>query len=439
MFTQKYEASDRNGNLVEIEPVELSCSSDEDDFDDDIDQEEHCAMNFEEFMKQIQDTGTSKAREGSPHKKGSKSKKSKDIESKHDRKVKDDTCSSPKRKAFSKRSHSAGDFRARPEDQKKEKKPIKLSRSASNRFIRYDSLPLVVEVYEADAGSPSPSFKDSPRKQRFVYDGSPEIEATPEQNDQGLSATSGSSEESHSKSRQASVESGTTEGTFPKSTSISSLSSMTDGDRRRSADSVALKSSFDSDYDLINSPNHSVMKLCSPPGRRTDGDKPGEETAKDQVPEEYESNCGEKKEEGSETPKTPTKEELADSKDTTENTSIHSTGDKATELEEENPEGSLSAAQMSTPRKNKESIEIANLTKKFCMKQEEVLKSAEEVLSSASQLSEIQNHIDKLEQVLNSLERKVAGEGSSMSSFESDEIYTPPPSPNTASVSINTY
>ncbi|XP_071823371.1 uncharacterized protein [Apostichopus japonicus] len=459
MFTQKYEASDRNGNLVEIEPVELSCSSDEDDFDDDIDQEEHCAMNFEEFMKQIQDTGTSKAREGSPHKKGSKSKKSKDMESKHDRKVKDDSCSSPKRKAFSKRSHSAGDFRARPEDQKKEKKPVKLSRSASNRFIRYDSLPLVVEVYEADAGSPSPSFKDSPRKQRFVYDGSPEIEATPEQNDQGLSATSGSSEESHSKSRQASVESGTTEGTFPKSTSISSLSSTTDGDRRRSADSVALKSSFDSDYDLINSPNHSVMKLCSPPGRRTDGDKPGEGDSKgspedcsedaphgnmgdrrqlslvkqDQVPEEYESNCGEKKEERSGTPKTQTEEELADCNDTTENTSIDSTGDKGTELEEENPEGSLSAAQMSTPRKNKESIEIANLTKKFCMKQEEVLKSAEEVLSSASQLSEIQNHIDKLEQVLNSLERKVAGEGSSMSSFESDEIYTPPPSPNTAS------
>ncbi|KAJ8019893.1 Rab effector MyRIP [Holothuria leucospilota] len=466
VFTQKYEASDRNGNLVEIEPVELSCSSDEDGFDEDIDQEENCAMNFEEFMKQIQGTGSSKSKEASPQRKGPKSKKSKDKskDGKEEKKIpqsKDDASSSPKRKALSKRSHSAGDFRAQHQDdaEKKEKRPVKLSRSASNRFIRYDSLPLVVEVYEADASSPSPSFKDSPSKLRFVYDSGPESESTPEQNGKGLllvsSSTSGSSEaESQSKSRQASVESGTTEGTFPNSTSISSLSSMTDGDRRKSADSVALKSSFDSDIDLINSPNHSFVRLGggmetplkSESGmaeRQTEDLQEGQDFShgaflfgeRRQLSLVKQSQVSEEPEVNSEV-KTQPNEDDEKKRVTSKDQEGKPPKEEAEGWEEtsEVPVAPSSSPKSSpaTPRKSKESIEIANLTKKFCMKQEEVLRSAEEVLSSASQLSEIQSHIDKLEKVLNSLERKVVGETSSISSVDSVEIITPPPSPNAA-------
>lgn len=271
----------------------------------------------------------------------------------------------------------------------------------------------MVEVYEADASSPSPSFKDSPSKLRFVYDSGPENESPPEQNGKGLlpvsSSTSGSSEaESQSKSRQASVESGTTEGTFPNSTSISSLSSMADGDRRKSADSVALKSSFDSDIDLINSPNHSLVRLGggmeaplkSESGiaeRQTEDLQEGQDFShgaslfgerrqlslvkQSQVSEEPDGNSevktqpNEDDEKGRVTCKDEecklSKEEVEDWEETSEVPAAPSSSPKSSPA---------------TPRKSKESIEIANLTKKFCMKQEEVLRSAEEVLSSASQV-----------------------------------------------------
>ena len=161
-------------------------------------------------------------------------------------------------RSFYKRSRSSDDFRsirdgdpAEDPGSNSDSEEIKVKskgkshrngKFTSNRFIRYDSLPLVVEVYEADSNSPSFSPVEY-NKSRFIYDSGQDSES-PNDNkgsprhkvhNQGVSgkqrqSTKASKAESINQARQTSVES--TDSTLPKSTPMSSGPTTPDWDRK---------------------------------------------------------------------------------------------------------------------------------------------------------------------------------------------------------------
>ncbi|XP_071505685.1 uncharacterized protein [Diadema antillarum] len=182
-------------------------------------------------------------------------------------------------RSFYKRSRSSDDFRAmRDVDQSEdpgsnsdgeESKAKTKSQSgsrgkfSSNRFIRYDSLPLVVEVYEADSNSPSFSPIEFNRS-RFIYDSGQDSESANESKDSPKRQApshaktgkrphtkNGHSTGNSRQSRQTSVESSTTESTLPKSTPISSGPTTPDSDRKRQDSHATISSESEYSPDAV--------------------------------------------------------------------------------------------------------------------------------------------------------------------------------------------
>ncbi|XP_041467384.1 uncharacterized protein LOC121417713 [Lytechinus variegatus] len=256
-LTGKVENAEDEWKLSEAEKTNLSRSSSEDTLKSDEDEEGlgPRELSMEEFLDQIQTRTTSMTEE----------EESKYEDEEQDPSIKsfqdgEEGCASREEelenrdhvslnlefhpRSFYKRSRSSDDFRnMRDEDHnddpgsnsdgedtkaKSKGKHHRNGKFNSNRFIRYDSLPLVVEVYEADSNSPSFSPSDVTRS-RFVYDS--QDSESPNRGSPKRQVFSPSKSGKHNQpkkskdvgqSRQTSVESTTTESTLPKSTPISS-------------------------------------------------------------------------------------------------------------------------------------------------------------------------------------------------------------------------
>ena len=376
--------------------------------------------------------------------------------------------------------------------------------SPTNRFIRYDSLPLVVEVCEAEYTSPSHQVSDFRRLsiEYGMYDNTGSSDRSRKHRNRRMDwqrKFSPKNSQDDNDARQPSVESTTTEDTLPKSTSLSSAPTTPESDKWR-RDSQALISSeneslSDSTKDHQKSPEKDINRLLSlslksadtkkediPDNRLSDKTTSNDkqetnDTNEVQVTRAFgkmklmrsnravdeeitekglEINCNESKEdekqeqenkdsvEDSDDNKTPTNSDSFTLEKETEHsveTSEKSVETDKVESHNENtqcegvemdcsstkvlsPPTNLSATSSapstscspsptsstsatsgqkashlplktppSSPRtspsncRRKENLEIANLTKKVSMKQEEVLHSAEDVLSSANQVS----------------------------------------------------
>lgn len=282
-LTGKVEHTEDEWKVSEAEKTNLSRSSSEDTLKSDDDEEEGLGpreLSMEEFLDQIQTRSSSMTEE-----EGSKYEDEEELEQDPSSKSFQDGeggCASREEesenrdhvslnlefhpRSFYKRSRSSDDFRTmRDEDQnddpgsnsdgedtkaKSKGKHHRNGKLTSNRFIRYDSLPLVVEVYEADSNSPSFSPNDVSRS-RFVYDsqdsespnrGSPKRQMF-------SPSKSGKHNQPKKNSRQMSVESTTTESTLPKSTPISSGPTTPDFEckRKNSLSTVSSESECSTD------------------------------------------------------------------------------------------------------------------------------------------------------------------------------------------------
>ncbi|XP_022079146.1 uncharacterized protein LOC110973037 isoform X2 [Acanthaster planci] len=356
-------------------------------------------------------------------------------------------------------------------------------RSPSNRFVRYDSLPLVVEVFEAEG-----SYHWHHHSHRDFRQFSRESDSNDsEPSNQVVSKTSRSGaklvraahlspkssyEEDPSQSRQLSMESNTTEDTMPKSTSQSS-GPTTPESRRDSQQMVGLSSEESSreeqrspDKPLHFSPTEpsnslqSRLSQCHP--KPTSLDYPGKERNIQEAIESLQSSPpGEgpcaltvKKDEQTDSVACPLGRSARGQTGTLPGSASssahqshkrmpkqlesphHSPLTSSPELPSKAPplqaspctppiQLSPGASPLTTPKGvaslRKDIQELANLTKKVSLTQEEVLHSAEEVLTSAHKMSSIQNQVQELEEVLDSLERTVIGESSSLYGSSSSE------------------
>ncbi|XP_038049075.1 uncharacterized protein LOC119722801 isoform X2 [Patiria miniata] len=362
-------------------------------------------------------------------------------------------------------------------------------RSPSNRFIRYDSLPLVVEVFEAEG---SYHWHHSHRDFRQFSRESDSNDSEPSNQVASKTSRSGaklvraahlspksSYEEDPSQSRQLSIESTTTEDTMPKSTSQSS--GPTTPESRRDSQQLAGMSSEDSSREEQCSPDkplhyspteqssglQSRLSLSQP--KPTSLDYGGKErNIQETIASLQSSTQGEntlissgnaKKDEqtvgchpdrstiqgkflgsasssDSQTSQKTSKElqspQLSprampnQASPLTSPSQLHSL-ESLLRLSPSTPPTQLSpgGSPLTTPKRmaslRKDIQELANLSKKVSITQEEMLQSAEEVLTSAHKMSNIQTQVEELEDVLDSLERTVIGESSSLYGSSSSE------------------
>ncbi|XP_033628681.1 uncharacterized protein LOC117291193 isoform X3 [Asterias rubens] len=372
-------------------------------------------------------------------------------------------------------------------------------RSPSNRFIRYDSLPLVVEVFESDFNYHS--HHHNHRDFRQFSQETDSNDSEPSNQVAGKTSRSGaklvraphlspksSYEEDPTQSRQLSMESNTTEDTMPKSTSQSS--GPTTPESRRDSQQLAGMSSeneslMDSSKEEQRSPDKPLHRSpIQQGGSRLHFDKPKlspsgidypakDNSIKDFIQslhrvdmENYSESRAEHSNSINESP-TSCQMELnvnAFPERSYQDNDVHHKSQRGSPNQLKSPghsspftsptqpspglasphashKGSPTqlspsasptqsdprASPTSNPKRlmalRKDIQELANLSKKVSITQEEMLQSAEEVLTSAHKMSSIQNEVEELENVLDSLERTVIGDSSSLygSSSDNDE------------------